>query len=276
MVGWFSNLADMQNAPVPGFVWEEHNQIIGNLSLIPFRHGASQIYLIANVAVHPSHRRRGIARSLTQRALRYLKERNQQLVWLQVREDNPAAINLYHSVGFVEQVSRTTWRVCPCDLQMPGSYWQQGLKIRRRRKSDWQNQGVWLDRAYPAIMRWNLPVDFGLFSPGILNWISNFMDNASFKHWAVEADGQPLGVITWQKTTSYANNLWLAFNEDTEADTLPGALGHVCKRLARKHPLSIDYPAGRFAAEFEALGFTCFRTLVWMKYKLGPVMGSRK
>jgi len=66
-VRWLSTLAEIGESRSSGFVWEENGRIIGNLSLIPFQQGGQRIHLIANVAVLPEHRRRGIARALTQR-----------------------------------------------------------------------------------------------------------------------------------------------------------------------------------------------------------------
>ena len=57
------------NTPPGGYVWVEADRLVGNLSLIPvFSQGVTR-YLIANVAVHPDFRRKGIARALTQAAL---------------------------------------------------------------------------------------------------------------------------------------------------------------------------------------------------------------
>src|SRR5690349_9944623 len=56
---WAARAAENTSLPLNGFVWEENGRIIGNTSLVPFRHHAQKIYLIANVAVHPDHRRRG-------------------------------------------------------------------------------------------------------------------------------------------------------------------------------------------------------------------------
>lgn len=76
-----------------------------------------------------------------------------------------------------------------------------------------------------------------------------------------------LGVITWQKTNTYANNLWLAFPIEKEAELLPCSLEQVLQRLPQKHPLSIDYPQGRGGEQLSRLGFTEFRTLIWMAYR---------
>ena len=131
LFGWLSTLAEMGSTKSAGFVWEDSGEIIGNLSLIPFQNDGRRIHLIANVAVHPDHRRKGIARALTQHALAYLRRRGDPAAWLQVREDNPAAITLYRSVGFKEQAIRTTWRIRPMDFHKKNA----ALEWRLDRKS---------------------------------------------------------------------------------------------------------------------------------------------
>lgn len=268
LMGWLSNLAEMGIGKASGFVWEEGNQIIGNLSLIPFQMDGHRMHLIANVAVHPNYRRRGIARALTARTLAYLRQQNERQVWLQVRDDNPAAVNLYRSIGFADQVARTTWRIRPFEFRTAITSNPSDHMIRRRRISDWESQQRWLENAYPFTIRWNLPVDFRHFAPGTLQGVTNFLDGVSLRHWAFDVTGECQGAITWQKTTSFANNLWLAFPEETEDETLPTALDFIRKRLSSKHPLSIDYPTGRFQTHFEALGFENFHTLIWMRLML--------
>lgn len=268
MLGWLSNLAEMGSTKTAGFVWEDSGEILGNLSLIPFQKEGRRIHLIANVAVHPNHRRKGIARGLTQRALAYLRRRGDRSAWLQVRVDNDAAIALYRSAGFTEQNVRTTWRIRPIDFQPGAVNPALDLRVKPRDRQAWKQQSTWLDSAYPHDIRWNLPVDFNRFTPGLFQRLMNFLDGMQFKHYAFYSREDLHGVITWQKTHSYANNLWLAFPVDREAEILPAALARVLKRLNRKHPLSIDYPQGRFHQHFEELGFEKFRTLIWMRCRL--------
>ncbi|NJL94208.1 MAG: GNAT family N-acetyltransferase [Anaerolineae bacterium] len=45
-----------------GFVWVDQGQIVGNVSIYPS--GFAQTWVVANVAVHPAYRRRGIAATL--------------------------------------------------------------------------------------------------------------------------------------------------------------------------------------------------------------------
>jgi ribosomal protein S18 acetylase RimI-like enzyme len=268
MLGWLSRLAEFDNLKAAGFVWDQEGQIIGNLSLIPFREKGRRIHLIANVAVHPNFRRKGIARALTERALSYLKRQNDPYVWLQVKEDNPGAVNLYREVGFVDQVTRTTWRIRPFERQPEKLLQPSGLKVRNRVSSDWHLQQSWLKIAYPEKIRWNLGVDFNRFEPGFVQGLSNFLEGIHIKHWQVELDGRCCGFISWQKTSSFANNLWLAFSPEDEREVLPGALEAVIRLCTPNHPLSIDYPKARQQSIFERIGFSHFRTLIWMKQDL--------
>jgi len=68
---WASGMTETASLPLTGFVWEEDERIIDNASVIPFRDKGRKIYLIANIAVHPDYRRRGIGRILTQRAMQH-------------------------------------------------------------------------------------------------------------------------------------------------------------------------------------------------------------
>jgi ribosomal protein S18 acetylase RimI-like enzyme len=268
MMSWLSNVAEFSSTKAAGFVWEEDDEIIGNLSLIPFQHAGRPLHLIANVAVHPDHRRRGIARALTSRALAHLQQQRALEVWLQVRDDNPPAMDLYRSVGFVDQFTRSTWRAIPMDLQNRIASSHASGSVRRRLHRDWAKQKQWLDLTYPFEIRWNLLVDFRRFPPGFLQSLTNMLDGYFLRHWRVGSKGSCQGVITWQKTNTYANNLWLAFPENGEEEYIQPALQSICKQLSQTHPISINYPKGRAQTLFEDLGFNLLHTLIWMKTHL--------
>lgn len=55
---------------------------------------------IATLAVHPAHRRRGIARKLLSHALRSMAEEGAVTSFLEVRESNTAAQELYRQFGY--------------------------------------------------------------------------------------------------------------------------------------------------------------------------------
>ncbi len=55
---------------------------------------------ILNIAVHPAHRRKGLASKLIGRLMELLKERGAGQYVLEVREGNSGAIALYRKLGF--------------------------------------------------------------------------------------------------------------------------------------------------------------------------------
>ena len=62
-----------------------------------------------NLAVHPDHRRRGVARQLIEALVRVLKERGSHSLTLEVRASNAPAISLYTQLGFAEAGRRRNY-----------------------------------------------------------------------------------------------------------------------------------------------------------------------
>ncbi len=56
---------------------------------------------ITNIAVHPDHRRKGLAQMLLARFRQLAEEKGLCLLTLEVRESNAPAISLYQKCGFV-------------------------------------------------------------------------------------------------------------------------------------------------------------------------------
>ena len=57
---------------------------------------------VMNVAVHPDHRRQGIAEALIKKLVLELKERGSHALMLEVRASNAPAISLYEKLGFLQ------------------------------------------------------------------------------------------------------------------------------------------------------------------------------
>jgi [ribosomal protein S18]-alanine N-acetyltransferase len=68
---------------------------------------------IHNVAVHPAHRRRGLARSLLVRALELAAADGALVAHLEVRSGNGAAIALYRQLGFEQVGQRVGYYTSP-------------------------------------------------------------------------------------------------------------------------------------------------------------------
>lgn len=266
-LSWLQGAAERLSAPLYGFVWEENGQITGNLSLIPMMRGGRMVYLIANVAVHPDHRRRGIGHQLTQHALQYLRERGVRSAWLQVRDDNDVAYRLYRSTGFIERSRRTTWQ--SSDQHAAWPVLPDGLTIQPRRAADWDLQSRWLQAAYPPDVTWNLNYSLRRLNPSLLNQILCLLRGESQKHWAAVRRDEALGMITWEPMRSASDMLWVAVPEANEALALQPLLAHARMAMVRRgRPLSVNYPAGRARDSFTAAGFVEHQTLIWMEILL--------
>lgn len=260
----FDLSAASPNLPMSGYVWEEEGRVVGNLSLIPHRRNGERLYLIANVAVHPDHRRRGIAGSLTQAALKEVERRGASQTWLQVDENNPAAVGLYRRMGFREGLRRTSWRTqAQRDLSIPS---ERRLTLRHRLPSDWARQRAWLFANYPEEVRWQLPLDLLLLQPGIQGAMQRLFSERRVLQWGAERKGTLLGVLSWQSTTLEADRLWLAADPENEEEAIPMLASHAHAVLAPGRPLALNYPAGRAEQTFMRSGFQAARTLIWMDY----------
>ncbi len=268
---WATVMAGSISMPLTGFVWEDNGYLAGNLSLIPFLRQGQRIYLIANVAVDPNYRRRGIARSLTLTALDNLRQRGAKAVWLQVRQENAIALNLYRSLGFQEQIQRTTWesqeRTSGYHLDEP-EWLPTGVRITSREARFWPKQLAWLQSLYPPEVTWYLPFNLYNLRPGIWGGLMRLFSGAPIRQWAALSGNQLLGILAYHPVPYYADHLWLAAPPEYE-DIAVRALLHHARQHYNRRPLSMDFPAGHSLQAFQEAGFRIHQTLVWMEIKFG-------
>jgi len=258
---WANHMADSTSLPMTGFVWEEHNQIIGNASLIPFRDKGKRIYLIANVATHPEHRRRGIGRILTQRAMQHARHKNANAIWLHVRDDNPGAIKLYADLGFQEIARRTNWQATSdAHTQKPNT----DIQIVPRYPRFWVQQQDWLLRLYPDALSWYQPLNFTALQPGLRNWLYMLFMDFNIKQWAAVHNDDLLATLTWMPNGGRAESIYGATGIGSDPEALTQLLIHARRALSNHGTLTLDYPAGEMTEAITAAGFRARRTLIWM------------
>lgn len=245
-----------------GFVWEQDDRLVGNLSLIPIVVKNRKSYLIANVAVHPDYRSRGIARALTEAAIGMLRKRRVTTSWLQVRDDNQHALNLYKSFGFNEKAHRTVWHSrstqTPTDLP-------DGYKITNRRRMDWNKQKEALKQLYPSTVRWNLPLDLEMFSPGVIGSVWRGFSEYTTRQWSLRRYGSWTASLSYQSSRMQADWLWLAAPSDCRDLAIRTLLPYARKALNSRRTLALNYPAGVDREAFESAGFHPHQSLIWMQ-----------
>ena len=266
---WAGHAVETVSMPLSGYVWEESGEIIGNVSLIPYHHARKKIYLIANVAVRADHRKRGIGRALTAAAMEHARVRHSDETWLHVRDDNPGAINIYRSLGFVAITRRTTWQAQP-DRPVTGTYpaheaLEPGITITKRAARDWDAQESWLRTQYPDLLSWYQPMPWMSLRPGLIPILYRFLSEFEVRHWVIRRNDTPQAVLSWMAGLGSANRLWIAIPPTGGEVLLTQLLLHVRRALVWRERTSLDFPAGQYAGSIEAAGFHPHRTLVWMK-----------
>lgn len=273
---WPGVISMRARLPLSGFIWEEDDQVVGNLTLIPYVSLRHNYYLIANVAVHPNYRRRGIARGLTHSAVEHVRHRGARAAWLHVRAENTNANDLYRSLGFVERASRTAWHSNPettADRMIlpdanPAHETGMAVKVVARRGSEWPVQRLWLNRLYPSHVTWHLPLRIQAARPGLLGFLYRLFNDIHLRQWSAWRDGRLIGVIAWQSSLSYTDHLWLAVSPDGDETAVAPLLAYARRHSPPRRKLSLDFPSGRATQEIQSAGFHEHQTLVWMSMDL--------
>lgn len=248
-----------------GYVWEEHGRVLGNLNLIPAHVLRQRALLIANVSVHPEHRRKGIAHALTLTAVEDARRRGIRHLWLQVRQENLAAYQLYQQADFKERQRRTTWHSIPAtDLGSP----PPGVAVGLRQRQDWPQQRQWLRRIYPGEVSWHLPFNLNLMRPGLSGAFNRLINDRQLRQWSARMDGQLISTLTWQSSSLQADWLWLAPAPEAETLAIEALLLHARNNTKRRRTLAINYPINQAVQSLQRTGFQEHETLVWMHRRL--------
>lgn len=259
---WADRAMEASSMPLTGYVWEEDGKVIGNVSLIPFRHGRQRIYLIANIAVHPQYRRRHIAQALTERAVQHARDKKTDQIWLNVRDDNPGAIDLYKKLGFIERARRTQWQAA---TDPRPAVLQTDMTIMGRDPRNWPTQLNWLNRLYPDLLAWHRNWNIHYLRPGLWNWLYLLFIDVNIRQWAAVRGDSLQAILSWIPQ-GRGDGLFAAAGERSDPEALTLLLLHARKELFHTYSkLNLDYPAGEMEAAIRSAGFNPLRTIIWMQ-----------
>ena len=216
--------------------------------------------MIANVAVHPDFRHRGIARAVLERAMNHARDHGAHELWLNVRDDNPDALDLYNDVGFREFTRRTQWTVSDGFIPLASDTFQ----VSARQARHWPMHREWLALCHPEDISWYRSWNFNGLAPGIWNWLYLLFVDINLKQWIATQHDQLQAVLSWTPSGARHEPLWLALGPDSAPEAVTRLLIHARRELGRRR-FVLEHPAGRADEAIRAAGFVPQRTLIWMR-----------
>jgi ribosomal protein S18 acetylase RimI-like enzyme len=259
-IGWLFGWLVLPPAAHPhGFVWEEEGRIVGNASVMMVE-GHQERWVLANVAVDPNYRRKGVGRALVQASVDLVKKRRGRVILLQVDSENHGAKNLYASLGFRPLTTRTTW-VCQLD-HIPSIVAHASL-ARRRQSWEWQEQWKLVRRIHPEGLVWPFPPVASLFRP---YGLAETLGLGSGRHWVWYESGQLIASLTARWGSDPAGwRLFLVVDDDGRERVEEDLLAHGLADLPMQgKQIWLNYLAEVAGNSLQELGFRRSRTLTWM------------
>jgi hypothetical protein len=257
-------------------VWEDNGHIVGNVSLLPTR--LLGRFIVANVAVHPHFRRRGIARALMEAVLDTVERHGGQVVMLQVRHDNDSAIRLYRSLGFHVAGNMTSWeasyaqvRLLPVEVSGRRPDQLGPFYVRPLRGGEWRLAWDLDRRSLPADLNWPDPLDPDAYRRDLWRRVDRLFGGRLQENWvAVTATDELAGVASILGEWGRAHTLSLRVPEAWRGAAERPLLAKLLRRLQylpRRH-IRLEHPAGD-ALVTDLLceaNFSARRTLTVMRY----------
>lgn len=252
-----------------GFVWEADGRIVGNVTLLTTKiYGR---YLIANVAVHPSYRQRGIARALMNTATNAVRARNGHAILLQVVKDNAPAINLYRSLGYATVGNVSTWvsgasrlrqlpLERPADIRpLPGRLWREAYQLDTSR--------------VPADLNWPEPLRPDAYQGGLVRRFFDFMAGREIESWATfDERGRLAGLATIWSEAARAHMVSVRVRADYAGELERPLLAKAVRRLAYipRRIVRVDHPEDDLvmSQQLQEANFAVQRTLTHMRLDL--------
>ncbi len=263
-----------------GYVWVENGRVVGSVSTqraTPH----SRAWLVANVAVHPDFRRKGIALMMMRATLDLIASQGGDEAILQVDDNNLAAVTLYRNLGFAGVTTQSTW-VRPAYLPVP-SFEPSPFDVRLRSPSEWAEQFALASLVRPEGLTWGHPLSPQDFRPGVARRLDRFFSGRAEEHWVVTEPGTgassaPLiGSLTLHVNAPDSDRLTLLVHPRYHGQLERGLLVRGLRRLGKRAwGARVDYDvddeqAGQVLTE---LGFQVRRTLRWMRRAIGRTMGN--
>lgn len=257
-----------------GYVWIQDGHLVGNVSIYPSTAPSDNghSWIIANVAVHPDYRGRGIARQLMQTSLETIRTRGKPPVAiLQVEEDNVVAHKLYTSLGFEIDGVWRHWRRSS-SARVPPPMENSKVFITQRRRGEWRAEFALAQRVRPNGVGWQRPLHPRVFHRSLGGFLGDVLNMRSIERLVIHSeDERAIHASLWIERAVAASSIQFTLMVEPDYQGIyDEALVHlVTRRYGGRMPLVIEHPANDVvgSAILERYHFHVQRTLVHMRWK---------
>ena len=267
---WKQRLDMVRKGFVPGAVWQDGNQIVGCASLMPAK--SIGRYLIANVAVHPDYRGRGIAQSVVDSLIDHVRNIGGTEIRLQVEQENDRAIHVYRRLGFHTQGAVTSWSASPSAHRYVAEELLESSKeyiIRELRSGEWQKAKALANGRFPQTLQWPDPFPDSYYRTNVLSALNNFFDGRAVEPWVLQMQDGLAGMISIRSEWMRWHVLQLSVAEQYRGELELPLLAKAFRllRTMQRYHIHLDHPANDPTADalFEQFGLQKRRTLAIMR-----------
>ena len=258
-----------------GFVWDHDGRVVGNVT-VNRPTGHPRRWQISNVAVRRAQQGQGIGRRLVEAAIDLVLGRGGRSVYLYVRDNNPPALHLYRSMGFV-QVDHATDLVLDSPrafLPSPNPHFLRPLK-----PEEGELLFELVSRAAAPGYRWLYAIHKSQYArpwdERILRKIGSFFSAETETQWGAGSGSQLHSGVVLRATRLWnrkPHRLRLWVHPSQRGQVEPDLARDIVSLLSQQSPRSarVSLPACEDTAvdALVACGFRKVRTLILMKLEL--------
>jgi GNAT superfamily N-acetyltransferase len=273
-----AGMSDLVQGIGLGYVWIQDGQLVGNVSIYPARAqpNMGQMWIIANVAVHPDYRGRGISRRLMLASLEAIRSRRgargaPPTAILQVEENNIPARNLYDSLGFVTNGTWRQWRRGG-SVRIPPPLEHSSVYITRRRRGEWRAEYALAQRLRPYGLGWQRPLHKELFRRSLAGYFNDVINMRSTERLVIHSeDEQAIRASLWIEHAIAANSIQLVLLVEPDYQGIydEALINLATRRYSGRTPLTLEHPTDEAVTNslLERYHFHVQRTLVHMLWE---------
>lgn len=202
-------------------------------------------WIIANVGVHPTHQRQGIARKLMLASLEFIRQKHGKHVILQVDYDNYGAIRLYEQLGFIRERAFTMWSRSALAGSPPRL--DNPLFLTRRRAANWEAEmrlAACTRSNEMGGLGWLKPLHRREFRANAWEQMQNWFSMVTRERLVVRGeDTSELQASLWLESTFAMSRTRLLLLHDPAMGTFPAeALLNNILRRTRSTSFALEHP----------------------------------